>query len=85
MQEPKHDKERQIFQVERFTYFTDAVFAISITLLIIEIRLPSPKLLATDKQLWHDLSAMGLMFLGLLSALESSVIIGPFITGYLGM
>jgi uncharacterized membrane protein len=64
MQEPKHDKERQIFQVERFTYFTDAVFAISITLLIIEIQVPKPEANLSDKQLWHSLSAMGLMFLG---------------------
>ena len=64
MQEPKHDIERQIFQVERFTYFTDAVFAISITILIIEIKVPNPEKNLTDNQLWHSLSAMGLMFLG---------------------
>ncbi len=63
MQEPKHDKERQYFQVERFTYFSDAVFAISITLLIIEIKIPVLNN-ATDKLLWHSLSAMGLKFLG---------------------
>ncbi|HEX7457882.1 MAG TPA: TMEM175 family protein [Ginsengibacter sp.] len=63
MQEPKHDKERQYFQVERFTYFTDAVFAISITLLIIEIKIPTLDN-PTDKLLWHVLSGMGLKFLG---------------------
>lgn len=63
MQEAKHDKERQHFQVERFTFFVDAVFAITITLLIIDIKLPIlPD--ATDKLLWHAISAMGFRFLG---------------------
>ena len=63
MQEARHDKERQYFQVERFTFFVDAVFAITITLLIIEIKVPViPD--ATDKLLWHSISAMGFRFLG---------------------
>ena len=65
MQEPKHDKERQNFQLERFTFFSDGVFAISITLLIIEIKVP-PILDPTDKLLWHSLSEMSLKFLGFL-------------------
>src|SRR5665647_70497 len=63
MQEPKHDKERLDFQLERFTFFTDGVCAICITLLIIEIKvpiLPGP----SDKLLWHSLSEMSLRFLG---------------------
>ena len=63
MREPKHDKERQDFQLERFTFFTDGVCAICITLLIIEIRvpdLPAP----TDALLWKSLSHMSLRFLG---------------------
>jgi len=63
MQEARHDKERQYFQVERFTFFVDAVFAITITLLIIEIKVPVlPD--ATDKLLWHSISVMGFRFLG---------------------
>jgi uncharacterized membrane protein len=63
MQEPKHDKEKQNFQLERFIFFSDGVFAISITLLVIEIKvpyLPNP----TDHLLWHSLSEMALRFLG---------------------
>ncbi|MEO8763209.1 MAG: TMEM175 family protein [Ginsengibacter sp.] len=63
MQAPKHDKEKQDFQLERFIFFSDGVFAISITLLIIEIKIPyipNP----TDLFLWHSLSEMALRFLG---------------------
>jgi uncharacterized membrane protein len=63
MQEPKHDKERLDFQLERFTFFTDGVCAICITLLIIEIKVPilsNP----SDKLLLHSLSEMSLRFLG---------------------
>lgn len=63
MQEAKHDKERQYFQVERFTFFVDAVFAITITFLMIEIKppvIPDP----TDAALWHKISELGFKFLG---------------------
>ena len=63
--EPKHDKDRMNFQLERFTFFSDGVFAISITLLIIEIKVP-PLLNPTDKLLWHSIAEMSLRFLGFL-------------------
>ncbi|MEO8860833.1 MAG: TMEM175 family protein [Ginsengibacter sp.] len=63
MQEARHDKERQYFQVERSTFFVDAVFAITITFLIIEITppvIPHP----SDQLLWEKISEMGFKFLG---------------------
>ena len=65
MQEPKHDSERQGFQLERFIFFTDGVCAISITLLIIDIKIP-PMEVPTDGNLWHALTGMSLRFLGFL-------------------
>ena len=63
--EPKHDKERLSFQMERFIFFSDGVFAICITLLIIEIKVPELAM-PTDKLLWQSLGQMSLRFLGFL-------------------
>lgn len=65
MEAPKHQESREKFQFERFSFFSDGVFAISITLLVIEIKVPA---LAnhTDKALWAYLSETSLKFVGFL-------------------
>ena len=52
----KHPK--QDFQVERIAFFSDAVFAIALTLLIIEFRPPHASKETTNTQLWHVLVGM---------------------------
>ena len=68
MQEPKHDAERINFQVERFITFSDGVFAIVITIMVFELKVPDLKLdkppIFTDSALWSHLTDMGLKFLG---------------------
>ncbi|MDQ6761619.1 MAG: TMEM175 family protein [Bacteroidota bacterium] len=68
MQEPKHDVERMGFQVERFITFSDGVFAIVITLMVFELKVPDLKndfpVVYSDSALWKHLSEMGFKFLG---------------------
>jgi TMEM175 potassium channel family protein len=47
--------------VERVAFFSDAVFAIAITLLVIQITVPEGDL--TGAQLTHELSRLGPKFL----------------------
>lgn len=65
MQEAKHHDSKADFQLERFIFFSDAVFAICITLLVIEIKVPA---LAepTDHALLQYLSSTSLKFFGFL-------------------
>jgi uncharacterized membrane protein len=65
MEAAKHHESREEFQLERFSFFSDGVFAISITLLVIEIKVPA---LAehTDKALLNYLSETSFKFLGFL-------------------
>jgi uncharacterized membrane protein len=65
MEAAKHHESREEFQLERFSFFSDGVFAISITLLVIEIKVPA---LAerTDKALLDYLYETSLKFLGFL-------------------
>lgn len=68
MHQPRHDVSRTQFQLERFIFFSDGVFAICITLLIIEIKVPNPEEfhIHTDAALFKYLSKNSLNFLGFL-------------------
>jgi uncharacterized membrane protein len=53
------------FQLERMILFSDAVFAIAITLLVIEIKVPEiDRHIATDEMLQHSLGEMIPKFIG---------------------
>ncbi len=65
MMEPKHDETKMNFQVERFITFSDGVFAIVITIMVFELKVPEI-LKPNDALLWNKLKDMGLKFLGFL-------------------
>ena len=69
----KHPK--QDFQVERIAFFSDAVFAIAITLLVIEFKIPEITKDSTYAQVWHQVVALKYKFLSLLLSFA-------FITSY---
>jgi TMEM175 potassium channel family protein len=66
MHQARHDISRVQFQMERFIFFSDGVFAICITLLVIEIRVPNPEAdhIFSDAALWSYLTKNSLTFLG---------------------
>lgn len=68
MHQARHDVSRTEFQMERFILFSDGVFAICITLLVIEIKVPNPEdlLSFSDAGLWEYLTKNALIFLGFL-------------------
>jgi uncharacterized membrane protein len=61
--------------LERLIFFSDAVFAISITLLVLEIRLPASAALYTDSELFRQLSGMWQSYL---AYILSFLVIGTF-------
>ncbi len=62
-----HNELKKEFQVERMILFSDAVFAIAITLLAIEIKVPVLEgEHITDKELLHALAHTGFNFIGFL-------------------
>lgn len=71
-----HNELRKEFQLERLILFSDAVFAIAITLLVIEIKIPEVHGEAiTDKALLHRLAEMIPKFIGFL---VSFLLIGQY-------
>ena len=66
-----HNELRREFQLERMILFSDAVFAIAITLLVIEIKIPDKEFLKehgnlSDQILLHQLSQLVPKFVGFL-------------------
>jgi uncharacterized membrane protein len=66
-----HNELRKEFQLERMILFSDAVFAIATTLLVIEIKIPDKEFLKehgdlSDKTLLHELSQLVPKFTGFL-------------------
>lgn len=73
MGEARHDKSKMHYQLDRISFFSDGVFAIAITLLVIEFKVPVIQH-ATDGLLWDSLAHMGWKLLGF--------VISFFIVGY---
>jgi uncharacterized membrane protein len=73
-----HNELRKEFQLERIILFSDAVFAIAITLLVIEIKIPEiPEEQLTEKKLLGALAHLIPKFIGFLI---SFLIIGQYWT-----
>jgi uncharacterized membrane protein len=71
-----HNELRKEFQLERLILFSDAVFAIAITLLVIEIKIPElPRDEATDAHLLQKLGHLVPKFVGFL---VSFLLIGQY-------
>jgi uncharacterized membrane protein len=66
MSQQLHNDLKKEFQLERLILFSDAVFAIAITLLVIEIKIPEIHENVSDKILLHSLGHLVPKFLGFL-------------------
>ncbi len=66
MSQTLHNELKKEFQLERLILFSDAVFAIGITLLVIEIKIPEIHQDVSDKALLHELKHMIPKFIGFL-------------------
>ena len=63
MAQAGHSSNKNHFQLDRISFFTDGVFAIAITLLVIEFKVPNIEH-ATDALLWISLKHMAWKLLG---------------------
>jgi uncharacterized membrane protein len=75
MPQPKNEE----LQFERIVFFSDAVFAIAITLLIIEIKIPHIEHNVTEREFWLALFHLGPKFIGFFF---SFLVIGAYWTGH---
>jgi uncharacterized membrane protein len=66
MSQQLHNEIKKEFQLERIVLFSDAVFAIAITLLVIEIKIPEIHEDVSDKALLHSLGHLIPKFVGFL-------------------
>ena len=66
MSQQLHNEIKKEFQLERIALFSDAVFAIGITLLVIELKIPEIHENVSDKALLHSLGHLVPKFVGFL-------------------
>jgi uncharacterized membrane protein len=64
MSDPLHNELKKEFQLERLIMFSDAVFAIAITLLVIEIKIPNIHDNVSDRVLLNELAHLIPKFIG---------------------